>query len=165
MRCDVAVGSHAEFGVSGLSKRAQAIHFAKKGQPGLQLDHKAGVDRMGQDQVNKPTNLEGIVCCTQISKDRGCTCRTMHLACVEHMHDKEEDCNSLAFKAGYALKRRVGAGDPYMSWTTYRHCNVTRWRPATKARSMVFVCALCPASTMRASVEVLRLWQQQYLLG
>jgi len=70
------------------------MHFAKKGQPGLQLDHKAGVDRMGQNQVNKPTNLEGVVCGTRISKDRGCTCRTIHLACMSLWHDKEEDYNS-----------------------------------------------------------------------
>jgi len=93
-RCDVATESHAKFGVSDLSKRAQAMHFAKNGQPGLQLDHEAGVNRMGQNQVNKLTNLEGVVCGARISQVRGCTCRRIHLACMEHMYDKEEDYNS-----------------------------------------------------------------------
>jgi len=58
------------------SQGAQAVHFAKKGQARLQLVQTAGVDRLGQDRVHKPTNLaEGVVCGTRISIDRGCTCR------------------------------------------------------------------------------------------
>jgi len=57
-RCDVAVEDHTKFGAGGPSRRAQAMPmpFAKKGQPGRQLYHKAGFDTLGQDQVHKPTN-------------------------------------------------------------------------------------------------------------
>jgi len=74
------------------------MHFAKKRQPGFQLDHKAGVDRLGHSvrtqSTFKPTNLVGVMCGTRIRKDRGYTCRTIHLAYMEHTHNNEEDYNS-----------------------------------------------------------------------
>jgi len=36
------------------------MHFAKKGQAGLQRIQKAGVHRLGQDQVHKPTEMGGL---------------------------------------------------------------------------------------------------------
>ena len=42
-RGDVAVEDQAELGVDDPNERAQAMHLAKKGQPGLQLIQKAGV--------------------------------------------------------------------------------------------------------------------------
>jgi len=42
-RGDFAAEGQAEFGVGDTSDRAQAMHLAKKGQPGLQLIQKAGV--------------------------------------------------------------------------------------------------------------------------
>ena len=91
-RGDFAVEDQAEFGVGESSEGAQAMHFAKKGQLGLQLIQKAGVHRLGQDQVRKPTNLGE--CDTRISKDRGCTCSQIYLVCMEHRHDKGEDYSS-----------------------------------------------------------------------
>ena len=43
---------------------------------GFSLTTRLGINRLEQDKVtvHKPTNLEGIVCGTGISKDRGCTC-------------------------------------------------------------------------------------------
>jgi len=60
--CDVVVESHAEFGVSDQTPQQESTGdaFCEEARPGLQLGHKAGFDRMGQDQVFKPTNLEGM---------------------------------------------------------------------------------------------------------
>jgi len=95
-RCNVAVEGHAEFGVSDSSKRAQAIRFAEEGQPGPHLYHKAGVDRLGQDEVHKPTSPGGDGCGKRKVRIKVAqhTCRKIHLACMEHTHDKEEDYNS-----------------------------------------------------------------------
>jgi len=66
----------------------------------------------------------------------------------------------MAFTAGYVLKQlAVGGSGAALLAIEYSHCNVTQRRPVTKARAMVFPCALCPASTMRASGEVMRLLQ------
>ena len=67
----------------------------------------------------------------------------------------------MAFTAGYVLKQlAVGGSGAALLAIEYSHCNVTQRRPVTKARAMVFPCALCLASTMRASGEVLRPLQQ-----
>ena len=94
MRCDIAVEGHTGFGVGDPS-----MHFAKKGQPGLQHGHKAGVDRLRQDQDHKPTNLARgdwvrVWCGPRISKDRNCTWQKLYMACMEHTHNKEEEYNS-----------------------------------------------------------------------
>ena len=47
-RGDVAVEGRAEFGEGDPREGAQAMHFEKKGQPGLQLIQKAGVHRLGK---------------------------------------------------------------------------------------------------------------------